>query len=186
MADPWDSDATAPWSNDAQAGAAPAPAAAAAPAPGNPLFALHGPDKAGEFLHTAIDSGMFGLQDTIGGKIASLYGGPNADQLRAQTQAGRQDIGPIASGLADLTGYALGPGKFGAGARIAEGIGGGIAARMAGGAVEGGGAALAGTAGHGDVDPNDLGKATMYGTLARWRDRSAACGAYCAAKQKHP
>jgi hypothetical protein len=114
-------------------------------------------------LHTAADTATFGLGDTIGGKIASLFGGPNADQLRQQTQAARDDIGPVASTVADVGGYAIGPGKLGVGSRLAEMMGGRWVPRVVGSALEGAGAATAGTAGHGDTDTGDLARAAALG-----------------------
>lgn len=103
-----------------------------------------------QFNRVVTDSATFGGAD----KLQSLVpGGPSVDELRAQTDQSRKDIGPVASALADASGYALGGGSLGAGEKIAARLGGGYLARIGGSALESGGASALGTLGHGgDVD----------------------------------
>lgn len=79
--------------------------------------------------------------------------GTNVAAERAKTQAAGQAVGPIASGAADLAGYAMGPGKIlgplSGGSAVAEGL-------MAG---------TAQTLGQGDTNPLDIAKSAGEGAL---------------------
>ena len=116
------------------------------------LSKLHNAAVGGNLFNRVVtDSATFGGAD----KLQSLVpGGPSVDELRAQTgPKSRKDIGPVASAIADASGYALGGGSLGAGEKIAARMGGGYLARIGGGALESGGASAIGTLGHGgDVD----------------------------------
>ena len=115
------------------------------------LSKLHNAAVGGnEFNRAVSDTATFGGLD----KLQSLApGSPSVADLRAQTDKSRKDIGPVASGIADAAGYALGPGELGAGEAIAARLGGGYLARIGGSALESGGASALGTLGHGgDVD----------------------------------
>jgi len=115
------------------------------------------------FGNRAADTMTAGLPDTIAGALGRLTGGPNADQMRAATEAGKEQLGPIASTAADIIGYTA-SGAPKAGAALARLLGGGLAARMASGAVEGGATSLAGSLGHGETDPEALGQSLALGT----------------------
>lgn len=142
-----------------QASPAPSP-----PAQGGVLPAIAGGvHKAAQFINTAVDSGTFGLSDWLAGHLSTLAGGPGVDAMRTTTQQGRDDLGTVPSVAADVAGYALGPGKFGAGSKVADMLGGLWKARVAGGAAEGAGAAALGTAGHGDTDLGHIGTAMLLG-----------------------
>ena len=115
------------------------------------LSKLHNAAVGGNLFNRVVtDSATFGGAD----KLQSLVpGGPSVDELRAQTDQSRKDIGPVASAIADASGYALGGGSLGAGEKIAARLGGGYLARIGGSALESGGASALGTLGHGgDVD----------------------------------
>lgn len=97
---------------------------------------------------------------------AMTFGGADAlsgGTARADTAAARENLGPIASGAADIAGYAAGPGELTAGTSLARLLGGSVLARAAGGAAEGGVGAALGTVGHGDTDPADIAKAGGVG-----------------------
>ena len=86
-------------------------------------------------------------------------------------------LGRLRRRAADLAGYAVGPGKFALGERLAAKLGGGLAARVAGSAAENAGASVAGTTGHGDFNVGDnLRAAVIGGTVG------AATGALPGAK----
>ena len=127
------------------------------------LSKLHNAAVGGnQFNRVLQDSATFGGLD----KAQSLVpGSPSVDQLRAQTEQSRKDIGPVASGVADIAGYAAGPGELKVGEGVGNLIGRGIVGRIGGSAVEGGGAAALGTLGHGDTDIGDIGKAAGVGGL---------------------
>ena len=79
--------------------------------------------------------------------------GTNVAAERAKTRAASQAVGPIASGAADIAGYAMGPGKIlgplSGGSAVAEGL-------MAG---------AANTLGQGDTNPLDIAKNAGEGAL---------------------
>lgn len=114
----------------------------------------------------AADTGTYGLADTIVGGIHKLTGaGPTGDQARADTQAQTANLNPFVRAGMDVLGYAAGGGAAGIGESLARLLGRGIGGRMAAGAVEGGGSTLAGSLGHGETDPDKLGKDAIVGTL---------------------
>ncbi len=127
------------------------------------LSKLHNAAVGGnQFNRVLQDSATFGGLD----KAQSLVpGSPGVDQLRAQTEQSRKDIGPVASGVADIAGYAAGPGGLKVGEGIGNLIGRGIVGRVGGSAAEGALASGLGTAGHGDTDIGDIGKAAGIGGL---------------------
>ena len=160
------------------------PATASGPAPGQPgnqtlpWFSATGDSKINAWLNSATDAISFGADDYLTGKLNSLLGnseagklvsplsaGMDTDALRQRTAELKGDLGPLGAGSAELAGYALGPGKFEAGARLAERLGGGIVSRMVGSAAENAGASVAGTVGHGDTDAGDLVRAGGVGAL---------------------
>ena len=148
-----------------------APAAPAAPEV--PWFSLSGNDKIGEFVAKMGDAATMGLaakaQDALG-----FAQGPHGETVAQQVENAGKDIGPIASGVADVAGYGLGAGSLGVGEGIgalatsglAKGIGENIASRVAGRAigagVEGAGSTIVGAAGHDEnLTPGDLLKSTL-------------------------
>ena len=160
---------------------APSPAAVAAPAaPEVPWFSATGNDKIGEFVGKMGDAATMGLaakaQDALG-----FAQGPHGETVAQQVANAGKDIGPIASGVADVAGYGLGAGSLGVGegigalatSGIAKGIGENIASRVAGRAigagVEGAGSTIVGAAGHDEnLTAGDLLKSTLLsaGTAA--------------------
>ena len=158
------------------------PATASGPAPGQPgnqtlpWFSATGDSKINAWLNSATDAISFGADDYLTGKLNSLLGnseagklvsplsaGMDTDALRQRTAELKGDLGPLGAGSAELAGYALGPGKFEAGARLAERLGGGIVSRMVGSAAENAGASVAGTVGHGDFNVGDNLRAAVIG-----------------------
>src|SRR6516164_3307594 len=95
------------------------PPPSSAPASNIPLFSLTGQDKAGEFVQSLADSYTGGIGPWMVGKIGGAFGGPDVEAVRRQVQQGREDIGPLASGVADVAGYALGPGELKIGEKLA-------------------------------------------------------------------
>ena len=134
------------------------------------------PDKIGEFVGKMADSASAGWGATALDKLG-IAQGPSGQTVAQQIDSAGKDIGPVASGAADLAGYAVGPGKFALGERLAAKLGGGLAARVAGSAAENAGASVAGTTGHGDFNVGDnLRAAVIGGTVG------AATGALPGAK----
>ena len=155
--------------NDSSGVAAPAPPAA----PEVPWFSATGNDKIGEFVAKMGDAATMGLaakaQDALG-----FAQGPHGETVAQQVANAGKDIGPIASGVADVAGYGVGGGALGVGegigalatSGIAKGIGENIASRVAGRAigagVEGAGSTIVGAAGHDEnLTPGDLLKSTL-------------------------
>jgi hypothetical protein len=115
------------------------------------------------------DSATFGGADVLQGKIA---GSPSTDELRAQTEEAKKQIGPVGSATAELSGYAMVPGGLKVGEGLAGLAGGGKLARIGGSALENAGASGLGTLGHGgswtDAGKNalvGLGVGTLTGAL---------------------
>ena len=148
-----------------------APAAPAAPEV--PWFSMTGNDKIGEFVAKMGDAATMGLaakaQDALG-----VAQGPHGETVAQQVENAGKDIGPIASGVADVAGYGVGGGALGVGegigalatSGIAKGIGENIASRVAGRAigagVEGAGSTIVGAAGHDEnLTAGDLLKSTL-------------------------
>ena len=147
--------------------------------PGNqtlPWFSATGDSKINAWLNSATDAISFGADDYLTGKVNSLLGnseagkivsplsaGMDTDALRKRTAELKGDLGPLGAGSAELAGYALGPGKFELGGKIAAKLGSGIISRMAGAGVENAGASVAGTLGHGDTDVGDNLRALAIG-----------------------
>ena len=148
-----------------------APAAPAAPEV--PWFSATGNDKIGEFVAKMGDAATMGLaakaQDALG-----FAQGPHGETVAQQVENAGKDIGPIASGVADVAGYGVGGGALGVGegigalatSGIAKGIGENIASRVAGrmigGGVEGAGSTIVGAAGHDEnLTAGDLLKSTL-------------------------
>ena len=76
----------------------------------------------------------------LGAKALDALGvgqGPDGQTVAKQVESAGQDIGPLASGAADVAGYAIGPGKLGVGEKLASLAGGKLLARMGGSAAEG-------------------------------------------------
>ena len=159
--------------NDSSGVAAPvAPAAPAAPAV--PWFSFgSGPDKIGEFVGKMADSASAGWGAQALDKLGVAQG-PNGQTVAKQVEDAGKDIGPVASGVADVAGYGLGAGSLGVGegigalatSGVAKGIGENIASRVAGRAigagVEGAGSTIVGAAGHDEnLTPGDLLKSTL-------------------------
>ena len=105
------------------------------------------------------DSATFGGADVLQGKIA---GSPSTDELRAQTEEAKKQIGPVGSATAELSGYAMVPGGLKVGEGLAGLAGGGKLARIGGSMLEGAGASGLGTAGHGG-SWEDTGKSALVG-----------------------
>ena len=158
------------------------PATVNGPAPGQPgnqtlpWFSATGDSKVNAWLNSATDAISFGADDYLTGKINSLLGnseagkivsplsaGMDTDALRKRTAELKGDLGPLGAGSAELAGYALGPGKFEIGGKIAAKLGTGIISRMAGSAAENAGASVLGTVGHGDTDVGDNLRAAVIG-----------------------
>ncbi len=138
-----------------------APAPAPAPDPNMPPeWAMHPLGKISKFFDTVGDTMTFGLADTLAGGL-----GGKTQQMRDATAQNRADIGPVASGAADLIGYAAGPGAAGAGTKLATRMGGGLLARMGGSAAENAAAAGAGTLGHGGTVGDALKDAAIGGVV---------------------
>ena len=149
--------------------ATPAPPAA----PEVPWFSATGNDKIGEFVAKMGDAATMGLaakaQDALG-----FAQGPHGETVAQQVANAGKDIGPIASGVADVAGYGVGGGALGVGegigalatSGVAKGIGENIASRVAGRAigagVEGAGSTIVGAAGHDEnLTAGDLLKSTL-------------------------
>ena len=149
-------------------------ASAATPAaPEVPWFSATGNDKIGEFVAKMGDAATMGLaakaQDALG-----VAQGPHGETVAQQVEGAGKDIGPVASGVADVAGYGVGGGALGVGEGIgalatsglAKGVGENIASRVAGRAigagVEGAGSTIVGAAGHDEnLTPGDLLKSTL-------------------------
>ena len=121
------------------------------------------PSKVGEWLRTAIHSGTLGADDYLQAGVNKLgVGDTDKGLTQLQTDAANQrsDIGPYGALSADLVGYGVGVGKLGLGARLAEGLGGRLAARAVGAGAENAGATLVGdelnTQGAINSDPGSL------------------------------
>lgn len=141
-----------------------------------PWFSMTGNDKIGEFVGKMADSASAGWGATALDKLG-IGQGPNGQTVAQQVEGAGKDIGPVASGVADLAGYAVGPGKLALGERLAGRLGTGIVSRMAGSAAENAGASVLGTTGHGDFNVGDnLRAAAIGGTVG------AATGALPGAK----
>ena len=139
-----------------QAVGQPAAATPSGPQPSNvPWFSFgSGPDKIGEFVGKMADSSTAGFGAQALDKLGVAQG-PNGQTVAQQVENAGKDIGPLGSAAADMAGYAVGPGKFALGERIAGRLGEGILARMGGSALENAGASVAGTVGHGDTNVGD-------------------------------
>ena len=134
------------------------------------------PDKIGEFVGKMADSASAGWGATALDKLG-IGQGPNGQTVAQQVEGAGKDIGPVASGVADLAGYAVGPGKLALGERLAGRLGTGMVSRMAGAGAENAVASVAGTTGHGDFNVGDnLRAAAIGGTVG------AATGALPGAK----
>ena len=139
------------------------------PSDDKPMFSVGpGSDKIGEFVGKVADAATAGFGAQALDKLG-LAQGPNGETVAKQVENAGQDIGPLASGAADIAGYAIGPGKLGIGARIAEGAAARLGARGAqalGSAGEAAAASAAGDIGHGETPGWDvLGNATVGGAL---------------------
>lgn len=157
---------------DWQSQSTPVDAAPAAPTQGGFVpgrvggYQVPGLASVHNFLNAMGDTATYGLPDTVIAGIHKLTGaGPTGEQARADTQASRNAIGPYASMGADLLGYGVGGGSAGVGKALLGLTGRDVGGRMAAGAIEGGGNALAGSLGHGDTDPESLGKSLIGGTI---------------------
>ena len=134
---------------------------------------MTGNDKIGEFVAKMGDAATMGLaakaQDALG-----FAQGPHGETVAQQVANAGKDIGPIASGVADVAGYGVGGGALGVGegigtlatSGVAKGIGENIASRVAGRAigagVEGAGSTIVGAAGHDEnLTAGDLLKSTL-------------------------
>ena len=122
-----------------------------------------GPDKIGEFVGKMADSATGGLGATALDALG-VGQGPGGQTVAKQVESAGQDIGPLASGAADIAGYAIGPGKLAVGEKLASLAGGKLLARMGGSAAEGALASSVGTLGHGG-SLEDAGKAATVGGL---------------------
>ena len=126
---------------------------AAAPNPNayQPPSWLPGARFVRNFGNTFEDAYTLGGADPATAKVGDLLRSlgvrnatPDVATLRAQTAQGRQDIGPVASMIADTAGYAMGPGKL-LGPVAGRFAGGGIGSAALEGAATGAGSAF----GHG-------------------------------------
>ena len=126
-------------------------------------FTGSGPDKIGEFVGKMADSATGGLGATALDALG-IGQGPGGQTVAKQVESAGQDIGPLASGAADIAGYAIGPGKLAVGEKLASLAGGKLLARMGGSAAEGALASGVGTLGHGG-SLEDAGKAATVGAL---------------------
>jgi hypothetical protein len=147
------------WRDDSTPIAPTATTQAQTPAPSVPWFSLTGNDKVGEFVGKMADSATAGFGASILDKLG-IGQGPGGQTVRSQVEQAGQDIGPLASGAADVAGYAVGPGKFKLAAKLAEAGGGRLLARVGGSAVEGGLSSGAGALGHGESTGDALKAAT--------------------------
>ena len=127
------------------------------------LSKLHNAAVGGNLFNRVVqDSSTFGTMD----KAQSLLpGSPSVDQLRAQTEQSRKDIGPYASAAADVLGTVAGPGELKVGEGLSALMGGSRWAKAGGAALENAGMNVAGTVGHGDTDIADNLKAAGWGLV---------------------
>jgi hypothetical protein len=147
-----------------RAAAIPLDAPPAPAAPEAPWFSAgSGPDKIGEFVGKMADSATGGLGATALDALG-IGQGPGGQTVAKQVESAGQDIGPLASGAADIAGYAIGPGKLAVGEKLASLAGGKLLARMGGSAAEGALASGVGTLGHGG-SLQDAGTAATVGGL---------------------
>lgn len=149
-----------------------------------PWFSATGTDKVGEFVGKMGDAATGGFLASALDKLG-LAQGPGGQTVAQQVDAAGKDIGPVGSALADVTGYAIGPGKlgiatslgrgaeaFGAGSRLASGLGSAGEAALATGAGQTpgldvlyagglGGALGASIGGRGPAPPATVGEAAL-------------------------
>jgi hypothetical protein len=118
------------------------------------------------FADQLVNAGTFRAPEYIEAglnKVARATGinpdAPDIDQIRKRDSKYSEDHPILATG-ADMLGYAMGAGKFGAGERIAAGMGGGRIAQGIGSAIEGAGATGLGSLAAGD----DVGTAVQNAT----------------------
>ena len=124
-----------------------------------PWLSLTGTDKVGEFVGKVADAFTGGFGASALDKLG-IGQGPGGQTVAKQVEAAGKDIGPVGSAIADVTGYALGPGKLGVGANLARGAEAlGAGSRLAAGLGGAGEAALAtgaGDIGHGETPGWDV------------------------------